>query len=32
MAKIDHKKELSHLYKTSANEMREVMVPSLTIS
>ena len=30
MAKIDHKKELPHLYKTSAKEVREVMVPSLT--
>jgi hypothetical protein len=30
MSKIDYKKELSHLYKTSAKEVREIMVPSLT--
>lgn len=30
MAKIDFKNELSHLYKTSAKEVGEVMVPSLT--
>lgn len=30
MTKIDYKKELSHLYKTSAKEVREVMVPSLS--
>jgi hypothetical protein len=29
MTKTDHKKELSHLYKTSAKEVREVAVPSL---
>ena len=29
MTKTDYKKELSHLYKTSTNEVREVMVPSL---
>jgi len=29
MARIDHKKELSNLYKTSAKEVREVMVPGL---
>jgi hypothetical protein len=29
MTKVDYKKELSHLYKTSAKEVREVLVPSL---
>ena len=29
MTKIDYKKELSHLYKTSAKEVSEVLVPSL---
>lgn len=30
MTKIDYKKELSQLYKTSAKEVREVVVPSLS--